>query len=44
MYKDILDNQVNFNKSLIKGYGNMTSVEKRMNREDLLAYKNYDNK
>jgi hypothetical protein len=44
MYKNILDNQVSFNKQLQKGYGNMTSVEKRINKDDLLAYKNYDNK
>jgi hypothetical protein len=25
------------------GYGNMTSVEKRMNKDDLIAYKNFDN-
>lgn len=24
-------------------FGNMTSVEKKLNRNDLLAYKNYDN-
>ena len=24
-------------------YGNMTSVEKQMNKEDLMAWKNYDN-
>ena len=44
MYRDILDSQVNFNKQLMQGYGNMTSVEKRMNRDDLIAYKIYDNK
>ena len=26
----------------MQGYGNMTDVEKKMNREDLYAYKNYD--
>jgi hypothetical protein len=25
-------------------YGNMSSIEKAMNRNELLAYKNYDNK
>lgn len=25
-----------------RGYGNMTNVEKAINREDLIAYKNYD--
>lgn len=28
----------------MQGYGNMTELEKKMNRVDLLAYKNYDNK
>ena len=27
-----------------KMYGNMSSVEKAMNRQDLQAYKNYDNR
>ena len=27
----------------MQGYGNMTDVEKKMNKEDLLAYKNFDN-
>ena len=26
-----------------KRYGNMTNVEKRINKLDLVAYKNYDN-
>ena len=43
MYRDILDNQVNFNKELIKGYGNTTHDEKRLNKDDLIAYKHYDN-
>ena len=30
-----------YNKEL-QGYGNMTELEKKMNRVDLLAYKNYD--
>lgn len=30
------------NKEL-SGYGNMTNVEKALNREDLIAYKNFDN-
>jgi hypothetical protein len=29
---------------MYKGYGNMTSVEKRLNKDDLIAYKNYDNR
>ena len=28
----------------MRGVGNMTNVEKQMNRDDLIAYKNYDNK
>lgn len=28
----------------MRGIGNMTSVEKQMNKDDLLAYKMYDNK
>lgn len=28
----------------MQGYGNMTELEKKMNRVDLLAYKNYDKK
>ena len=43
MYKGILDSQVNFNKEVNVNYGNMTNVEKQLNREDLEGYKNYDN-
>ena len=42
MYKDVLDNQRQFNKEM-QGYGNMTNVEKALNREDLIAYKQLDN-
>lgn len=28
----------------MRGIGNMTSVEKQMNKDDLIAYKNFDNK
>ena len=42
MYRDILGQQIQFNKEM-QGYGNMTNVEKALNREDLLAYKHYDN-
>jgi hypothetical protein len=42
MYRDILNTQLLYNKEL-QGYGNMTDVEKKINREDLIAYKNYDN-
>ncbi len=41
MYKGILDSQVNYNKELSQN-GNMTNVEKRLNKHDLIAYKNYD--
>jgi hypothetical protein len=27
----------------MKMHGNMTEVEKRMNKDDLIAWKNYDN-
>lgn len=42
MYRDLLDTQMQYNREL-QGYGNMTDVEKKLNRQDLLAYKNYDN-
>lgn len=41
MYKELLDTQTQCNKEL-QGYGNMTDVEKKMNRMDLNAYKNFD--
>lgn len=41
-YRNMLDQQKNLNNQ-IRGYGNMTSVEKKMNKVDLNAYKNYDN-
>lgn len=41
-YKNMLDEQVNFNKNF-KMYGNMTQMEKRMNHNDLYAYKHNDN-
>lgn len=41
-YRQMLDQQVNV-KNAMKMYGNMSSVEKAMNRHDLHAYKNYDN-
>ncbi len=28
----------------MKAHGNMTEVEKHMNKDDLVAWKNYDNK
>jgi hypothetical protein len=41
-YKDMLDQQVNL-KNQFKMYGNMSSMEKAMNRAELHAYKNNDN-
>jgi hypothetical protein len=43
IYKDILDNQINFTKQMTLGYGNMTNVEKKLNKVDLQAWKHYDN-
>jgi len=40
-YKEMLDSQRKV-KHEYKSYGNMTNVEKCMNRNDLLAWKNYD--
>lgn len=42
MYKQMLNSQVQYNKGL-KSFGNMTRVEKMMNKDDLKAYKVYDN-
>lgn len=42
MYRDILASQVNFNKEVSGHYGNMTNVEKKMNKNDLAAFKNYE--
>lgn len=36
----MLDSQINVRNQL-KLYGNMTNVEKQMNKEDLEAYKHY---
>ena len=41
MYRDLLNTQLQYNKEM-QGYGNMTDVEKKLNREDLIAYKHYD--
>ena len=43
MYRDLLNTQMQYQKEL-RGYGNMTELEKKLNRIDLMAYKNYDNK
>ncbi|CAI2366404.1 unnamed protein product [Moneuplotes crassus] len=40
MYREMLSNQIQYNKNL-KAMGNMTYVEKKMNRADLRAYKHY---
>ena len=41
LYKKHLDEQVNMKKKF-EMYGNMSGVEKNLNRNELLAYKNYD--
>lgn len=41
-YKDSLDNQIN-QRNKFAQYGNMSQVEKQMNKEDLQAWKRYDN-
>eukprot|EP00347_Sterkiella_histriomuscorum_P016860 403351572 len=41
-YRDMLDQQ-NKLKQKMKLHGNMTGVEKQMNKDDLIAWKNYDN-
>ena len=41
-YKVDLDSQVNHRK-ILRSYGNMTNVEKEMNKDDLNAWKKYDN-
>lgn len=40
-YKDMLDTQMKVSKQA-KLYGNMTGVEKSLNKDDLFAWKNYD--
>lgn len=42
MYRQMLQSQVQYNNGL-KNFGNMTKVEKMMNRDDLKAYKKFDN-
>jgi hypothetical protein len=41
MYRQLLDTQIQYAKEL-QGYGNMTELEKKMNRVELQAYKHYD--
>lgn len=43
MYRDLLNTQMQYQKEL-RGYGNMTELEKKLNRVDLMAYKHCDNK
>lgn len=42
-YKDMLDRQLEV-RDQFKMYGNMSSIEKSLNKNDLNAYKNYDNR
>lgn len=41
-YKNELENQIKSRQAL-KAYGNMTNVEKELNKDDLVAWKKYDN-
>jgi hypothetical protein len=43
LYKKMLDTQKN-TKATMKMYGNMTGIEKQLNKNDLSAFKNYDSK
>lgn len=42
MYREMLQNQIDTNTKM-KTLGNMTHVEKQMNKDDLRAYKEYKN-
>ena len=42
VYKEMLDNQYKIRQNL-KLYGNMTGIEKQINKNELSAFKNYDN-
>lgn len=42
-YKDMLDRQLEV-RDQFKMYGNMSSIEKSLNKNDLNAYKNFDNR
>lgn len=42
MYRQMLTSQIQYNNGL-KSFGNMTKVEKMMNKDDLRAYKKFDN-
>lgn len=41
-YKEMLDQHQQLRLQM-KMHGNMTNVEKQLNKDDLLAWKNYDN-
>lgn len=41
MYKNQLDQQMQEQRAY-KAYGNMTNVEKELNKDELVAYKKYD--
>lgn len=41
MYKDELDKQMML-KNNLRAYGNMSAAEKQINKDDLVAYKNYE--
>ncbi|CDW77903.1 UNKNOWN [Stylonychia lemnae] len=43
-YRKILDNQRNINMIMMRNFGNMTNQEKKLNKADLSAYKEFDNK
>lgn len=43
MYRQMLQSQIQYNNGL-RAFGNMTKVEKQLNKDDLKAYKIYDNK
>ena len=43
LYRQMLLNQQNEKKNMYGVQGNMTQVEKWLNKEDLKAYKKYDN-
>lgn len=42
-YKEALDNQYK-TREYMNMYGNMTGIEKQLNKNDLIAFKHYDNK
>lgn len=42
MYRQMLSSQIQYNNGL-RAFGNMTKVEKQLNKDDLKAYKKFDN-